>query len=211
MQVTVVAGVGRGPTELSAYDAALAAAAVHNYNLVSVSSVVPATATVEVRETAPNLGPAGRRLTVVAAETVAQPTDALDPDVTAEPVTTDTGDMSTDAGDESTRTTHVESGCNNVDTQVVASLGWATGSGPGLFYEATGTDPVAVRKRVRRGLDAGSDLREWDLPTRDTLTAVATPEPDAYVGAVAVAAFGTAEPVDGVGGPDRTESSTRRR
>lgn len=65
MQIRVVTGTGAGRTALSAYDAALAAANVHDYNLVTVSSVLPADATVERVGTAPDLGPVGDRLTVV--------------------------------------------------------------------------------------------------------------------------------------------------
>jgi arginine decarboxylase len=52
---------------MAAYDAALADANLHNYNLVSVSSVIPADADVEAVGTAPDLGPAGNRLSVVQA------------------------------------------------------------------------------------------------------------------------------------------------
>lgn len=72
--IRVVWGTATGPTEMSSYDAALAAAGVHNYNLVPVSSIVPADAAVEAVGTAPDLGPAGGRLTVVeACATVAGP------------------------------------------------------------------------------------------------------------------------------------------
>ncbi|MFC7167457.1 pyruvoyl-dependent arginine decarboxylase [Halospeciosus flavus] len=66
--IRVAWGTGTGPTSMSAYDAALADANVHNYNLVAVSSVIPADTTVETVGTAPDLGPAGNRLTVVQAE-----------------------------------------------------------------------------------------------------------------------------------------------
>ncbi|MFC4549984.1 MULTISPECIES: pyruvoyl-dependent arginine decarboxylase [Halorussus] len=65
--IRVVWGTASGPTEMSSYDAALAEANVHNYNLVPVSSVIPANADVEAVGTAPDLGPAGERLTVVEA------------------------------------------------------------------------------------------------------------------------------------------------
>ena len=65
--VRVVRGTGGGPTATASYDAALADAGVHNYNLVTVSSVVPEGASVEVVGTAPDLGPVGGRLTVVQA------------------------------------------------------------------------------------------------------------------------------------------------
>jgi arginine decarboxylase len=92
---------------------------------------------------------------------------------------------------------------------VVAGLGWATGPGPGLFYEATGTDSSTVRDRLERGLDAGADLREWSLPERDVELVAAEAELDAHVGVVAVAAYGTAERIGGP--PVRTgESETRQ-
>lgn len=63
--IRVVWGSATGPTAMSSYDAALADAGVENYNLVSVSSVIPADVDVEAVGTAPDLGPAGERLTVV--------------------------------------------------------------------------------------------------------------------------------------------------
>ena len=67
MPIRVAWGSGSAPTEMAAYDAALADANLHNYNLVSVSSVIPADAGVEAVGTAPDLGPAGNALTVVEA------------------------------------------------------------------------------------------------------------------------------------------------
>lgn len=65
--IRVVGGTGWGPTAVAAYDAALADAGVHNYNLMHVSSVIPAGSTIEHRESAPDLGPVGEKLTVVEA------------------------------------------------------------------------------------------------------------------------------------------------
>jgi arginine decarboxylase len=175
MEVTVAAGVGRGPTELSAFDAALAGAGVADYNLVTVSSVLPAEASVRVVDTVPDLGPAGGRLTVVLAETAAPPTATVETR-TAEPV------------------------APAEEPDLVAGLGWATGPGPGLFYEATGSEPAAVRERLSRGVDAAAELRDWTLPDRETLLAPAARAPDAHVAAVVVAAYGTSEQI---GGPPR--------
>lgn len=75
--IRVVRGTGSGPTEMSAYDAALADAGIENYNLVAVSSVIPAGASVEVVETAPDLGPAGERLTVVEAAVTSERCEQL--------------------------------------------------------------------------------------------------------------------------------------
>lgn len=65
--IRVVWGTATAPTEMASYDAALAEAGICNYNLVPVSSVIPAEADVEAIGTAPDLGPAGGRLTVVQA------------------------------------------------------------------------------------------------------------------------------------------------
>jgi arginine decarboxylase len=73
--IRVVWGSGSGPTATSAYDVALAAANVHNYNLVTVSSVVPAEPAIEAVGTAPDLGPAGGRLTVVQGRQTVGPED----------------------------------------------------------------------------------------------------------------------------------------
>jgi arginine decarboxylase len=159
-RIRVVTGVGTGPTEVASYDAALAEANVHNYNLVTVSSVIPADATVEAVASAPDLGPAGNRLTVV--ETRA---------------TVPTGEPAS------------------------AVLGWATGPGPGLFYEAAGSDtPETLRAEVERGLAAGKNLRDWEFT--DESVAVASVAPgelgpgaDEWTTVVALAVYGDSEPI----------------
>ena len=74
--IRVVWGSGTGPTETAAYDAALAEAGIHDYNLVAVSSVVPAEPPVEAVGTAPDLGPAGEKLTVVQARASVPPVES---------------------------------------------------------------------------------------------------------------------------------------
>jgi arginine decarboxylase len=152
--IYVVGGAGSAPTEMASYDAALAAANVHNYNLVAVSSVVPAGATVEEVDAAPDLGPAGNRLTVVEA-----------------------------------RATTAEAGT------VAAGLGWTTGPGPGLFYEASGDDPAAVRRAVEDGLEAGRSLRDWTFDDERVVVTTAEADGEGYTTAVTVAAYGESEPV----------------
>ncbi|WP_435145745.1 pyruvoyl-dependent arginine decarboxylase [Halobaculum sp. P14] len=159
MQIHVASGTGHAPTAMAAYDAALADANLHNYNLVSVSSIVPADADVRVVDEAPDLGPAGNRLTVVQGRADATPSDAHETD------------------------------------RVSAALAWATGPGPGLFYEADGTDPDAVRETVLEGLAAGAELRDWTLDAEDSAVATAPTDEDAYTAAVVVAAYGESEPV----------------
>jgi arginine decarboxylase len=74
--IRVVWGAAAGPTAMGSYDAALAAAGVENYNLVPVSSVIPAGADVEIAETVPDLGPAGDRVTVVEGRETVWPDEA---------------------------------------------------------------------------------------------------------------------------------------
>jgi arginine decarboxylase len=71
--IRVVWGTASGPTSLSSFDAALAAAGIHNYNLVTLSSVIPAEPDVEVVGTAPDLGPVGDELHVVESSATAAP------------------------------------------------------------------------------------------------------------------------------------------
>jgi arginine decarboxylase len=141
---------------MAAYDAALADAGLHNYNLVTVSSVIPAAADVEAVGTAPDLGPAGDRLTVVEAHA-----NAAGP------------------------------------RHVSAALAWADSeAGPGLFYEAADeTDAADVEGRVRAGLDAGMELRDWSFDDATVRTVSADAEPGEYASAVVVAAYGDSEPI----------------
>lgn len=152
--IYVVSGSATAPTAMASYDAALAAANIHNYNLVAVSSVIPADATVEAVGSAPDLGPAGNRLTVVEARAT-------------------TGEAGT----------------------VSAGLGWTTGDGPGLFYEASGTDPEAVESAVREGLDAGRDLREWSFDDETVAVTTADADGEGYTTALTIAAYGQSEPI----------------
>ena len=71
--IRIVWGTASGPTELAAYDAALAAAGVGDYNLVTLSSVLPAEPNLEVVGTAPDLGPVGDELRVVQSRADAAP------------------------------------------------------------------------------------------------------------------------------------------
>jgi arginine decarboxylase len=75
--IRVAWGSATGPTAMSSFDAALADAGVHNYNLVTLSSVIPAEAHVERVGTAPDLGPAGNVLyAVVGRETLVPGVDS---------------------------------------------------------------------------------------------------------------------------------------
>jgi len=48
MKIYIASGIGTGPTQLSAFDAALNDAGVANYNLIRLSSVIPPQTDVEV-------------------------------------------------------------------------------------------------------------------------------------------------------------------
>lgn len=72
VHVFVADGAGTGPTEQAAYDAALADAGVARYNLVTLSSVLPADATLEVRDRVPDRGAVGDVLHVVQAKALAR-------------------------------------------------------------------------------------------------------------------------------------------
>jgi arginine decarboxylase len=182
MTVRVVRGTGTGPTATASYDAALADAGVHDYNLVTVSSVVPADAAIEVAGTAPNLGPAGGALTVVEArETAAAPSRAAaalgwtrtDPDADAPAV------------DEPGQGLFYEA----------ADAAAADGGRLRSAEDADGDTLVgSVTERVRDGLAAGRDLRGWPPADPAVRTATATAE-TGYVTAVVLAVYGDADPI----------------
>lgn len=155
--IRVVWGTGSAPTEMASYDAALAAAGVENYNLVSVSSVIPAGTDVEVVGTAPDLGPVGDRLTVVEGR-------------------------ATTAG----------------PGQVSAALAWSQSvdNGPGLFYEAAGeTDRDDTERRVREGLAAGQDLRDWTFDDPHVAVESSQAESGTYTTALVLAVYGESESI----------------
>jgi arginine decarboxylase len=69
LQITVRRGIGEGPTELAAFDAALVAAGVANFNLIALSSVIPPGADVhDVRRPSAHPGTWGDCLYVVMAQ-----------------------------------------------------------------------------------------------------------------------------------------------
>jgi len=177
--IHVAGGVGVADTAMASYDAALAEANVHNYNLVAVSSVVPADASVKRVDTAPDLGPAGSALTVVEARRTVGPRDAVD----------------FREGGRAGATTATTTQAPRRQPDVVAGLGWATGPGPGLFYEVTGEEHADVRERIHAGLDAGAALRDWELTETATHIETAASDPDQHTTAVVVAAYGLAEPI----------------
>ncbi|WP_276252475.1 pyruvoyl-dependent arginine decarboxylase [Halomontanus rarus] len=155
--IRIVWGSASAPTKMASYDAALAEAGICNYNLVSVSSVIPADVDVEAVGTAPDLGPAGERLTVVEAR-------------------------ATTAG----------------PGRVSAALSWVQSAdgGPGLFYETAGEmDSADVRTRVREGLAAGQELREWEFGQPADRIETREAKSGRYTTAVVLAVYGESEPI----------------
>lgn len=65
VDIELVWGTGEGATALSAFDAALATAGIHNYNLVELSSVIPPDATVTRTGTHEGSWPVGTVLSTV--------------------------------------------------------------------------------------------------------------------------------------------------
>ncbi len=175
--IRVVWGSGTGPTGTAAYDAALAEAGVHDYNLVTVSSVVPADPPVEAVGTAPDLGPAGEQLTVVQARASVPPADGGDGSGGHEV-------QSADAGGADER------------APAVAAIGWARSTdGPGVFYEAGGRDSERVRETIAAGLRHGCSLREWEPVDREVVLRTADPHPDRHTCVVVCAAYGESRPL----------------
>ena len=71
--IRLVWGTGHAATEKASFDTALADAGIHQYNLRTLSSVIPADPPLELVETAPDLGPTGNALDVVMARKTSPP------------------------------------------------------------------------------------------------------------------------------------------
>ena len=65
MEIELVWGTGEGATALSAFDAALADGGIHNYNLVTLSSVIPPEASVVRQDTHTREWPVGEFVATV--------------------------------------------------------------------------------------------------------------------------------------------------
>ena len=82
-----------------------------------------------------------------------------------------------DLGPTGDRLTVVQGRCTrspDEDVPAVAGLGWArSDDGPGIFYEASGDNPEAVRRTVEAGLDHGVTLRDWAEAERETVVRLA--------------------------------------
>jgi arginine decarboxylase len=67
MQIRIASAVGRGPTPLAAFDGALRGAGVQDYNLITLSSVIPPGSTLVRTQFSTPPGEYGHRLYVVMA------------------------------------------------------------------------------------------------------------------------------------------------
>jgi len=123
--IHVAGGVGVADTAMASYDAALADANLHNYNLVAVSSVVPRGG--DGRGSRSGAGSRSRR----------QPTHGRRRAERSAPTTRSTSGGGRPRGAEDAESKRAP----RRRPDVAAGLGWATGPGPGLFYEVTGEDP----------------------------------------------------------------------
>lgn len=77
MSIDVAWGTAERSSRIGAFDAALAAAGAHNYNLVAFSSVVPAGTAVREVDTLSADWPVGERAGVVLARSVARDVDRV--------------------------------------------------------------------------------------------------------------------------------------
>jgi len=68
MKIKVAAGRGEGSTTLSAFDTALKAAGIHNYNIIRLSSVIPPESEVVVEKWRNSPAEHGKKLYTVLAE-----------------------------------------------------------------------------------------------------------------------------------------------
>lgn len=81
--------------------------------------------------------------------------------------------------------------------RATAGIGWVTGDGPGVFYEAQGEfDEPDARSEIRRGLAAARDLREWRF-SEEAVRTTSRVVDEGYGTAVVIAAYGVAEPIFG--------------
>ncbi|WP_336325716.1 pyruvoyl-dependent arginine decarboxylase [Halovenus sp. HT40] len=71
--IRLVWGTGHAATAKASFDTALADAGLHQYNLRTLSSVIPAGAPLDLVDTAPDLGPTGNALDVVLARQTSPP------------------------------------------------------------------------------------------------------------------------------------------
>lgn len=70
MEIVITYGKGKGLTELAAFDSALWNAGIGNYNLLTLSSIVPPNSKIEVRKIDQNMDNIGDRLYVVIAKCI---------------------------------------------------------------------------------------------------------------------------------------------
>lgn len=168
--IRIVWGVGTARTAKASFDAALADATIHQYNLRQLSSVIPAETALELTGDAPDLGPAGNVLDVVMARQTSEPGHRASAGlawVREASETTEQADSLSEEADTSGQT-----------------------DGPGIFYEVEDHDPETVEKLLRTGIEHGCELRGLDSEAVETKVVTAESSPDEYTTATAVAVYG---------------------
>lgn len=144
--IRVAWGTATGPTATASYDRALAAANVHNFNLVTVSSVIPADAALEVVGTAPDLGAVGDRLTVVQGRATHGPGEAGAAGIGWARSESGRGIFyEADGPDEATVRDRIERGLDA--GKDLRDWAWLPGDGDAVVVEAT-PDPAAYSTAV---------------------------------------------------------------
>lgn len=78
---------------------------------------------------------------------------------------------------------------------IAAGIGWTTGPGPGLFYEAHGDSEDDVATRLEAGLAAGRELRDWTFDDEELLVRSADAPTGEHTCVVVLAAYGESEPM----------------
>jgi arginine decarboxylase len=71
------------------------------------------------------------------------------------------------------------------DAPVAAAVGWDRADEGGLFFEASGADPTAVKREVRAGLAGGRNRRDWAWRGDETVVAADRRSPAGEEGAAA--------------------------
>lgn len=70
-----------------------------------------------------------------------------------------------------------------------------TGSGPGLFYKASGINEDSVHAAVIDGFEVGRNLREWSFDDEEIALITGAREDEGYTTVITVAAYGQGESV----------------
>ncbi len=68
MEIYITDGIGSGPTQLAAFDAALQNAGIGDFNLIELSSIIPRDSSIQIKKYSPNSNDVGHKLYIVLAK-----------------------------------------------------------------------------------------------------------------------------------------------